>query len=118
MIFSQNELSGRITLKKLILKLEMLLTEIGFEILKTKSKSNFTYIRKNKEQQILVIHNLSSDKLIAEITLPADIVIKNKGAIKNLRNLINNDNIKVNVSLQNRTMNLRISPYQTIWLEL
>ena len=35
MIFSQNELSGRITLKKLILKLETLLTEIGFEILKT-----------------------------------------------------------------------------------
>ena len=35
MIFSQNELSGRITLKKLILKLETLLTDIGFEILKT-----------------------------------------------------------------------------------
>ena len=32
--------------------------------------------------------------------------------------LINNDDIKVNVSFQDRTMNLRIAPYQTIWLEL
>lgn len=89
-----------------------------FEILKTKNKSNFSYIRKNKEQQILVIHNLSNEKLIAEVTLPAGIVFKNKRRITSLKNLINNDNIKVNISLQNRTMNLRISPYQTIWLEL
>ena len=89
-----------------------------FEILKTKSKSNFAYIRKNKEQQILVMHNLSDEKLIAEITLPADVVFKNKGKITALKNLINDDNIKVNISLQNRTMHLRISPYQTIWLEL
>ena len=94
------------------------MTNGDFEILKTKNKSNFAYIRKNKEQQILVINNLSSEKLIAEITLPADVVFKNKGRITSLKNLVNNDNIKVNVSLQNRTMNLRISPYQTIWLEL
>ena len=61
---------------------------------------------------------LSNEKLIAEITLPADIVFKNKGKITSLKNLINNDYIKVNVSLQDRTMNLRIAPYQTIWLEL
>ena len=89
-----------------------------FEILKTKNKSNFSYIRKNKEQQILVIHNLSDRKLIAEITLPKDVILKNDGLIKSLKNLINNDNIKVNISLQNRTMRLRLSPYQTIWLEL
>ena len=89
-----------------------------FEILKTKNKSNFSYIRKNKEQQILVIHNLSGEKLIAEVTLPANVVFKNKRKITSLKNLINNDNIKVNISLQNRTMKLRISPYQTIWLEL
>lgn len=89
-----------------------------FELVKTKSKSNFAYIRKNKEQQILVINNLSKEKLIAEISLPADVIFKNKGRITSLKNLINNDNIKVNISLQNRTMHLRISPYQTIWLEL
>ena len=89
-----------------------------FEILKTKNKSNFSYLRKNKDRQILVIHNLSDEKLIAEITLPAHIIFKNNGKITSLKNLINDDNIKVNISLQNRTMHLRLSPYQTIWLDL
>lgn len=89
-----------------------------FEILKTKNKSNFSYIRKNKNQQILVINNLSNEKIVAEITLPSDIVFKNKGRITSLKNLVNNDEIKLNISLQNRTMHLRVSPYQTIWLEL
>lgn len=89
-----------------------------FEILKTKSKHNFCYIRKNKEQQILVINNLSKDKLIAEITIPPTVVLKNNGRITSLKNLINNDDVKVNISLQNRTMHLRIAPYQVLWLEL
>ncbi len=89
-----------------------------FEILKTKSKHNFCYIRKNKEQQILVINNLSKDKLIAEITLPPTVVLKNNGKITSLKNLINDDDVKVNISLQNRTMHLRIAPYQVLWLEL
>ncbi len=89
-----------------------------FEILRTKSKSNFAYIRKNKDSQILVINNLSKDKLIAEVTLPANIILKNEGHITSLKNLVNNDNIKVNISLQNRTMHLRVAPYQVLWLEL
>lgn len=89
-----------------------------FEILKTKNKSNFSYIRKNKDKQILIINNLANEKIVAEITLPTDIIFKNKGKIKSLKNLINGDNIKVNISLQNRTMHLRVAPYQTIWLEL
>ena len=60
------------------------MTDGDFEILKTKSPSNFSYIRKNKDQQILVIHNLSDEKLIAQITLEANIVLKNKGRIKSL----------------------------------
>ena len=89
-----------------------------FEILKTKSQANFCYIRKNKEQQVLVINNLSKDKLIAEITLPPTIVLKNNGKITSLKNLINGDDVKVNISMQNRTMHLRIAPYQVLWLEL
>lgn len=89
-----------------------------FEILKTKSEHNFAYIRKNKEQQILVINNLSKDKLIAEVTIPPNIVLKNNGRITSLKNLINGDDVKVNISLQNRTMHLRIAPYQVLWLEL
>lgn len=94
------------------------MTDGDFEILKTKNQSNFSYIRKNKDKQILVINNLSKNKLIAQINLPADVIIKNKGKITSLKNLINNDNVKVNISLQNQTMNLRLAPYQTIWLEL
>ena len=89
-----------------------------FEILNTKSKSNFAYIRKNKEQQILVVNNLSKEKLIAEITLPKGLIFKKQGKITSLKNLINNDNIKVNLSVPNNTMHLRIAPYQVLWLEL
>lgn len=90
----------------------------SFDILKTKSKSNFAYLRKNKDNQILIIHNLSKEKIVAQLDLPADIILKNGGKIKSLKNLINNDNIKVNISLQNKTMHLRMAPYQTLWLEL
>lgn len=89
-----------------------------FEILKTKSKSNFAYIRKNAEEQILVINNLSSEKLVAEITLPKSIILKNNGHITSLKNLVNDDNIKVDISLQNKTMHLKLAPYQVLWLEL
>ncbi len=89
-----------------------------FKLLNTKSESNFSYIRKNKNSQILVVNNLSKDKLIAEISLPSDIILKNKGHIKSLKNLINGDNIKVNISFKNRTMHLRVAPYQVLWLEL
>lgn len=89
-----------------------------FELLTTKSKSNFAYLRKNKTQQILVINNLSKEKLCADITLPLDIIVKNEGNIVKLKNLINGDNIKVNISLKNRTMHLRLAPYQTLWLDV
>ena len=89
-----------------------------FIILKTKEKSNFSYIRKNSTKQILVINNLSDKRTVAEISLPVNIILKNNGRITSLKNLINNDNIKVNISLQNKTMHLRLSPYQSLWLEL
>ena len=89
-----------------------------FELLQTKSKSNFAYLRKNKNKQILVINNLSKEKLYADITLPIDIILKNNGKINKLKNLINGDNIKVNISLKNKTMHLRLSPYQILWLDV
>ena len=94
------------------------MTDGSFYILKTESDSNFAYIRKNKDKKILVINNLSGEKLVAKISLPADIIIKNNNKITSLKNLVNDDDIRVNVSLQNRTMHLRLAPYQTLWLEL
>jgi hypothetical protein len=90
----------------------------SFEILKTTSKENFSYIRKNKTQEILVINNLSKNKIVAEITLPTTTILKNNRKITKLKNLINGDNIRVNVSLQNNTMHLRVAPYQVLWLDL
>ncbi len=86
--------------------------------LKTKSPSNFAYIRKDKDRQILVINNLSSEKLVAEITLPVNTILKNNGKITSLKNLVNDDNVKVNISLKNKTMHLKVAPYATLWLDL
>ena len=87
-------------------------------LLNTKSPHNFAYIRKDKDKQILVVNNLSDKKLVAEITLPVDIILKNNGHIRVLKNLINNDNVRVNLSLKNKTMHLRVKPYDVLWLEL
>jgi len=89
-----------------------------FIILNTKSPHNFAYIRKDKDRQILVINNLSNEKLVAEIKLPVNIILKNNGHITSLKNLINNDDIKVDISLTSKTMHLRVAPYGVLWLEL
>ena len=109
-----NKVKNLINLRKRL----PVMTDGSFEILKTTSKENFSYIRKNREQEILVVNNLSKNKIVAEITLPASTIIKNKRKITKLKNLINGDNIRVNISLQNDTMHLRVAPYQVLWLDL
>ena len=90
-----------------------------FTLLKTKSPSNFSYIRSYEDEKILVINNLSNEKLIAEITIPMSVVLNAEdNKITSFKNLINGDDVKVNVSLKNRTMNLRIAPYGVVWLKL
>lgn len=90
-----------------------------FTLLKTKSPSNFSYIRSYEDEKVLVINNLSDEKLIAEITLPVNIVLASEDKhITSLKNLINGDDVKVNISLTNRTMRLRIAPYGVVWLKL
>ncbi|MBQ7764644.1 alpha-glucosidase C-terminal domain-containing protein [bacterium] len=90
-----------------------------FTLLKTKSPSNFAYIRSLDDEKILVINNLSDEKLIAEITIPMSVVLESEGnKITSFKNLVNGDDVKVNISLKNRTMNLRIAPYGVVWLKL
>ena len=89
-----------------------------FTLLKTSSPANFAYIRSYKDEKILVINNLSGEKLVAEVTIPMDVVLKSDGHIDHLENLVNGDNVKVDVSLTNRTMHLRIAPYGVVWLRL
>ena len=88
-------------------------------MLKTKSPSNFSYIRSYEDEKILVINNLSGEKLIAEITLPMNVILGAEDArITSFKNLINGDDVKVDISLKNRTMHLRIAPYGVVWLKL
>ena len=89
-----------------------------FTLLKAASPHNFAYIRSYKDEKILVINNLSDEKLIAEITIPMDVVLKSDGHIDHLKNLVNDDDISVDISLKNRTMHLRIQPYGVVWLKL
>ena len=90
-----------------------------FTLLKTKSPSNFSYIRSYEDEKILVINNLSNEKLVAEITIPMSVVLEAEdNKITSFKNLINGDDVKVNISLKNRTMNLRIAPYGVVWLKL
>lgn len=90
-----------------------------FTLLKTKSPANFSYIRSLGDEKILVINNLSAEKLVAEITIPVNIVLEADGKkIASFKNLINGDDVRVNVSLTNRTMHLRIAPYGVVWLKL
>ena len=90
-----------------------------FTLLKTKSPSNFAYIRSYEDEKILVINNLSNEKLIAEITVPISVILDAEdNKITSFKNLVNGDDVKVNISLKNRTMNLRIAPYGVVWLKL
>ena len=90
-----------------------------FTLLKTKSPSNFAYIRSFGDEKILVINNLSKEKLIAEITIPVNVVLgAEDNKIKSFKNLINGDDVKVDISLKSRTMHLRIAPYGVVWLKL
>ena len=113
-IFEKDICSALISIRK---KLEVFANG-DFEILKTESNFNLSYIRKNKDKQILVINNLSNRKLLTDISIPKNYIPKEKGTITNLKNLINNNNIKVNLSNQNNKLHLKLSPYQTVWLEL
>jgi len=90
----------------------------GFDILRTSDKSCLSYIRKNKSQEILVINNLSKEKIVADIPLPITTILKNNKKITRLKNLLTDENIKINVSLSDNTMHLLLAPYQVLWLDL
>lgn len=94
------------------------MTDGSFDILKTPDKNCLSYIRKNNKQEVLVINNLSKNKTVANIPVPLTTIIKNNKKITGLKNLLTNENIKINVSLSDNTMHLLLAPYQVLWLDL
>jgi len=99
-----------------IRKSHPVMTDGNFNIIKTESAASFTYLRDNGKQQIIVINNLSGRKLLTGITVPKTYL--NGKNITSVKNLINNTNIKVNLSPENNTMHLKLKPYQVVWIEL
>ena len=90
----------------------------SFDILKTSSKSCLSYIRKNKTQQMLVVNNLSKNKAAVDIHLPITIIIKNNKKITKLKNVLTDENIKVNITLSDNTIHLLLAPYEVLWLDI
>ncbi len=94
------------------------MTDGNFDFIKSSSKNCLSYIRKNKTQQILVINNLSKNKIITDISLPITTFIKNNKKITRLKDLLTGNNIKVNISLTDNTIHILLAPYQVLWLDL
>lgn len=90
----------------------------SFDILRSSSKNCLSYIRKNKERQILVINNLSNEKIATDIYLPIANILKSNKKITRLKNLLSNDNIKVNVTYPDNAVHLLLAPYEVLWFDL
>lgn len=90
----------------------------SFDIIKTSSKSCLCYIRKNKTQEVLVINNLSGERITTDISIPITTVLRNNKKIIRLKNLITNDNMRVHISFQNKTIHLTLAPYQVLWFDV
>lgn len=88
-----------------------------FSPLKTKNKEVFSYTRTLGDEKVLVINNLSNNRVYSEIDLPSmPLWIADKEVY--LEDLLSNKKIKVNVSITNKKVSLRLKPYDTLWLKL
>ncbi len=89
-------------------------------ILKTKTPYIFAYIRSYKGEKYLIVNNLSDKRFTAEVELPAEVLLK---AAKNkqyvyLKNVLNDQEFKLKVSLTDKKTRLLMYPYAVVWLKL
>ena len=89
-------------------------------ILKTKNPYIFAYIRSYKGEKYLIVNNLADKRCTAEIELPTETLIK---AIAHkeyvyLKNILNDEEFKVKVSLNDKKTRLLMYPYAVVWLKL
>ena len=88
-----------------------------FTQVKTKSPEIFAYTRTYKDEKIIIINNLSNDKIQAEIELPTDTIWTGDKDVM-LRDLLNNRKLKVSISTTNKKMTLLLRPFDTAWLKM
>ena len=91
----------------------------SFTLLKTNSPKDLAYIREYEGQKYLIIHNLGSNKRVAEINLPVGVVFKPvKKDYVYLENILNGEKYKVRISPTQKTTRLLMYPYATVWLKI
>ena len=89
-------------------------------LLKTNYSHILAYVRAYKGDKYLIVNNLSNKRLTAEVELPADIYFK---SIKSnhyvyLKNILNDQEFKLKVSLKDKKTRLLMYPYSVVWLKL
>jgi len=93
------------------------LTRGELSILKTKRQEVFAYTRDLKPNKILVVNNLSNQKLTAEVDIPVNMVIKKGSKNIKFKNLLNNRDYKANINLTNRKILIPLQPFEYLWLQ-
>ncbi len=88
-----------------------------FTQVKTKSPEIFAYTRTYKDEKVIIINNLSNDKIQAEIELPTDTIWTGDKDVL-LTDLLNNRKLKVSISTTNKKMTLLLRPFDTAWLKM
>lgn len=85
--------------------------------LESDKKEIFSYLIDNDDQYVIVVNNLSGEKLETSLTLLNDLVKKigkKIGKTTGMVNLINRE--KINVCLKRKKLIVSLEPYQTLWL--
>lgn len=76
----------------------------------------FSYVRALDNEQVLIVHNLSSDKSKAEVKLPKNIVKMIK-LTNTYKDLITDENINLE-KVSGNTYSVELEPYQSVWIKL
>jgi maltose alpha-D-glucosyltransferase/alpha-amylase len=82
-------------------------------MLESDKKEIFSYLIDSDDQYVIVLNNLSGEKLETSLTLLNDLVEK-IGKTTGMVNLINRE--KINVCLKCEKLTVSLEPYQTLWL--
>lgn len=93
------------------------LTRGELSILKTKRQEVFAYSRDLKPNKILVVNNLSNQKITAEVDIPVNMVIKKGSKNIKFKNLLNDRDYKANINLTNRKILIPLQPFEYLWLQ-
>ncbi len=81
--------------------------------LESDKKEIFSYLIDSDDQYVIVVNNLSGEKLETSLTLLNDLVEK-IGKTTGMVNLVNRE--KINVCLKCKKLIVSLEPYQTLWL--